>query len=48
MAMIDTAFVGEKHFNAVAYDINEDHFVANMSVYGIKTSIRPDKFLGVI
>lgn len=48
MVMINTSHVGEQEFNAVAYDMNAEHFVANMSVYGIKSTDRPREFLGVI
>lgn len=48
MVMINTTFVHEQDFNAVVYDINAEHFVANMSIYGIKSSSRPVAFLGVI
>ncbi len=48
MVLVNTSFVDEQEFNAVAYDMNREHFVANISVYGIKAAFRPDKFLGVI
>ncbi|XP_037047722.1 uncharacterized protein LOC119082326 [Bradysia coprophila] len=50
MAMINTSYVGEQEFNAVAYDMNTEHFIANMSVYGIKERAlqRPFQFEGVI
>ncbi|KAG4066715.1 hypothetical protein HA402_007351 [Bradysia odoriphaga] len=49
MAMINTSFIGEQEFNAVAYDMNTEHFVANMSVYGITgRTLRPFQFEGVI
>ncbi len=49
MAMINSSFVGEREFNAIAYDMNTEHFVANMSVYGIKSlNGRPYEFEGVI
>lgn len=48
MVMINTTFVEEHKFNSVVYDMNTEHFIANMSVYGIKSSIRPEGFLGVI
>ncbi|KAG4066548.1 hypothetical protein HA402_007184 [Bradysia odoriphaga] len=50
MAMINTSYVGEQEFNAVAYDMNTEHFVANMSVYGIRERAlqRPFQFEGVI
>ncbi|XP_037036361.1 uncharacterized protein LOC119074363 [Bradysia coprophila] len=37
VVLINTTFVGEKEFNAVVYDINAEHFVANVSVYAIKS-----------
>jgi len=46
VALLNTTFVGETEFNAVAYDMNADHFVANMSVYGVRR--RPGGFVGVI
>jgi len=46
IALINTTFVGEMEFNAVAYDMNAEHFVANMSVYGVRR--RPNGFVGVI
>lgn len=49
MALINTSFVGEQEFNAVAYDMSTEHFVANMAVYGIKApGTRPNQFEGVI
>lgn len=48
MVMINTSYVFEQEFNAVAYDMNTEHFVANMSVYGIESVFRPSNFEGVI
>lgn len=48
MVMINTSYVGEQEINVVVYDMNTEHFVANMSVYGIKSTLRPDGFLGII
>jgi len=48
MVMINTSYVGEKEFNAVVYDMSTEHFVANISVYGIRSAMRPDQFEGVI
>ncbi|XP_037036840.1 uncharacterized protein LOC119074664 [Bradysia coprophila] len=48
MVMINTTFVGENEFNGIVYDMNSEHFVANMSVYGIKILSRPYHFEGVI
>ncbi|KAJ6648691.1 hypothetical protein Bhyg_03922 [Pseudolycoriella hygida] len=44
VAMLNTSYIGEQEFNAVAYDINTDHFVANMSV----NKERPDTFTGLV
>ncbi len=46
MVLINTTFIGEKEFNAVVYDMNTEHFVANVSVYGMKE--KPENRLGVI
>jgi len=48
MVMVNTSHVGEQEFNAVAYDMNTEHFVANMTIYGIRSMFRPDKFEGII
>ncbi|KAJ6639949.1 hypothetical protein Bhyg_12697 [Pseudolycoriella hygida] len=48
IALINTTFVNENEFNAVVYDLNTEHFVANMSIYGIKAQTRPENFLGLI
>lgn len=49
MVMVNTSFVGEQEFNAAVYDMNTEHFVANMSVYGIRSvHSRPFEFAGVI
>ncbi|KAJ6645712.1 hypothetical protein Bhyg_00920 [Pseudolycoriella hygida] len=48
MVMVNTTFVSEQEFNAVVYDLNREHFHAKMSVYGIKSSRRPYRFVGVI
>lgn len=48
MVMINTTFISEKEFNAVVYDMNTDHFVANISVYGISSADKPEDFLGVL
>lgn len=48
MVMVNTSYVGEQEFNAVVYDMNTEHFVANMSVYGIRSNFRPLDFEGVI
>jgi len=48
MVLVNTSHVGEQEFNAVAYDMNTPHFMANMSVYGIIAKERPKEFLGVI
>lgn len=34
MALVNTTYISEKDFSAVAYDMNTEHFVANMSIYG--------------
>jgi len=34
IAMVNTSFMAEKEFNAIVYDMNTEHFVANMSIYG--------------
>lgn len=47
MAMVNTSFVGEQEFNAIVYDMNTEHFMANMSVYGIVSKKKPDHFLGI-
>lgn len=46
MVLVNTTFIGEKEFVAVVYDMNTEHFVANISVYGMKT--QPEKQLGVL
>lgn len=48
MLLVNTTFVKEKEFNAVVYDMNTEHFVANISVYGLKSIERPTDFLGII
>lgn len=48
MVIVNTSYVGEQEFNAVAYDLHTQHFIANMSIYGIVAKERPDAFLGVI
>jgi len=48
VAMINTTFVKEQEFNAIVYDMNTEHFIANMSIYGIKTLQRPADFPGLI
>lgn len=47
MVLVNTTFINEKEFNAVLYDMNTEHFVANISVYGIESTKRPDHFSGV-
>ncbi|KAG4070499.1 hypothetical protein HA402_005731 [Bradysia odoriphaga] len=46
VVLINTTFVGEKEFNAVVYDMNAEHLVVNMSVYGVRGR-RPNGFVGV-
>lgn len=48
MALVNTSFVSEQEFNAVTYDMNSDSFIANFSVYGIKSSNRPNRFTGIL
>lgn len=49
MVMVNTSFVGEQEFNAVVYDMNTEHFVANVSIYGIRSPFfRPFEFEGVV
>lgn len=47
MALINTTFVAEQDFSAVAYDMNTDHFVANMSVYGYR-SFTPSLYVNLL
>ncbi len=46
MALINTTFVSEKEFNAIVYDMNTEHFIANISVYGIRS--KPKNRAGVM
>lgn len=48
MALVNTTFVKEQEFNAAVYDMSTEHFVANMSVYGLRTLERPTDFLGLL
>lgn len=48
MSLLNTTFIGEKEFNAVVYDLNTEHFVANISIYGILGNAKPCDFSGVI
>lgn len=48
MVLVNTSHVDEQEFNAVAYDMNTEHFMVNMSVYGIIAAKRPNGFLGLI
>lgn len=48
MALVNTSHVGEQEFNAVVYDMNTQHFMVNMSVYGFLAIERPNEFLGVV
>lgn len=48
MALVNTTFISDKEFNAVVYDMNTEHFVANISVYGIRSAIRPGEFVGLL
>ncbi|XP_037036443.1 uncharacterized protein LOC119074419 [Bradysia coprophila] len=38
MALINGTYIGEREFNSVVYDLNSEHFVANISIYGIKNA----------
>ncbi|KAJ6643356.1 hypothetical protein Bhyg_08316, partial [Pseudolycoriella hygida] len=44
MALLNTTFISDKEFSSVAYDMNVDHFVANVSVYGYKPSFIPESY----
>lgn len=46
--MVNTSFVGEQEFNGMVYDMNTEHFVANMSVYGMVGENKPDHFSGIL
>lgn len=46
--MVNTTFINDKEFNAVVYDMNTEHFVANISIYGIKSIDRPEEFVGLL
>ncbi|KAG4067682.1 hypothetical protein HA402_005454 [Bradysia odoriphaga] len=48
MVLVNTSYVGEREFNAIAYDMNSDRFVANFSVFGIKSTSRPNGYLGIV
>lgn len=48
MVLVNTTFVTEHEFNVIVYDLNTEHFVANISIYGIKARTRPADFLGLI
>lgn len=48
MALVNTTFVSEKSFNVVAYDMNTEHFVANMSVYGFMYGTTPSNYVDLL
>ncbi len=48
MVLVNTSFVGEQEFNAVVYDMNSEHFVANFSVFGISVERRPSGFKRIV
>lgn len=46
MALVNTTFVSDKEFNAIVYDMNTEHFIANFSVYGVRS--KPKNRAGVM
>lgn len=48
MVLINTTFINEKDFSAIVYDMNTEHFVANISVYGIESTETPKNRKGVM
>lgn len=48
MVLINSSFVKEQEFNAIVYDMNTEHFVANISIYGIKSRMRPVDYVGLL
>lgn len=49
MALVNTTFIGEREFNSIVYDMNTEHFVANISVYGLKNAYKsPENRAGVL
>ncbi|KAG4066041.1 hypothetical protein HA402_001288 [Bradysia odoriphaga] len=49
MVLINTTYIDEKEFNSIVYDMNTEHFVANISIYGIKNAQKsPEDRVGVM
>lgn len=46
MVLLNSTYISEKEFDAVIYDLNSEHFIANISVYGMRQL--PEKCLGVL
>ncbi|XP_037035160.1 uncharacterized protein LOC119073661 [Bradysia coprophila] len=48
MALINTTFISEESFNSVAYDMNTEHFVANISIYGFDYLPSPYNYVNLL
>lgn len=48
MAIVNTTFISEKEFSSVVYDMNTDHFVANMSIYGYRHGYTPASYVNIL
>lgn len=48
MALVNTTYISEKEFSTVAYDMNTEHFVANISIYGFKDGFKPTDYVNLI
>jgi len=48
MAMVNTTFISDSEFSMVVYDMNVEHFVANMSIYGFKKGYKPNDYFNLI
>lgn len=48
MALVNSTFISEKEFSSVVYDMNTDHFVANMSIYGYRQGYTPGTYVNLL
>lgn len=41
VALINSTFALDRSFSAITYDVNTDHFMANVSIYGFENRYQP-------